>query len=711
MSALLFKQQSVSTKGAKKAPKEMRYVAKEAAQVAPMCADVRLQFRGENQSVICISFDQETLGTLLLNYTVHVTTQYRGDYSPGLKFPWTFREPPEDIDVYDQVQKIMAVVEARHIELQTTSEFSYDKIHHRQEHVYEGFAGSSGIQGSSSNNSHKHWPPENGEVGRADHPSGFVEACRTTLTTIRASVPYILGIAFLLPFCMRLKEIVQDKETGINELQMIMGLSSLESTLGHVITGVVLTLLQSLVPVFCMTVLPSGGPVTDQPYLQGANVTLLLFVFFMFSVMLSFHALLVAAIFINTSMAIMFGVFYWVILTLVVPLMIIRWPHTLMMGIAVDFDGTAGWDIFWTFAFGMDSITIGYVATTMAESFVLMLFLIWYLSVVLPWNSKTPRPFYFLLKISYWIPTEYNASSARSKYKRLHTHHEEPPEAAVVVASGRAVTMSFGKSTALDSADFKILDKQITVFLGHNAAGKTTILKTLAGIVSPTKGSVQVCGYEVATHPSKARKNISFCQQDDVFFADLTVSEHLIYFGLVWLRSPRYIIMILNKRIDPENKGDVWDLLLDIGQTCAVVLTTHDLQEADVLADWLTVIAHGRVLCSGTPAFIRKNFGPGYQLIINRSQVPYNATEVMKIIKNTAPAAEQKALRQDEVDIDLNVVGTDGLEVMFAALERASPWLGIGSISVAATTMEELFVRININELSEKGEECLVEQR
>ncbi|KAH8038255.1 hypothetical protein HPB51_000228 [Rhipicephalus microplus] len=195
----------------------MRYVTKEAAQVAPMCADVRLQFRGENQSVICISFHQETLGTLLLNYTVHVTTHYRGDYSPGLKFPWTFREPPEDIDVYDQVQKIMAVVEARHIELQTTSEFSYDEIHHRQEHVNEDVAGSSGIQGSSSNNSHKHWPHENRE-----------------------------------------------------ELQMIMGLSSLESTLGHVITGVVLTLLQSLVPVFCMTVLPSRGPVTDQPYLQGA---------------------------------------------------------------------------------------------------------------------------------------------------------------------------------------------------------------------------------------------------------------------------------------------------------------------------------------------------------------------------------------------------------------------------------------------------------
>ncbi|XP_075539846.1 phospholipid-transporting ATPase ABCA3-like [Dermacentor variabilis] len=73
----------------------------------------------------------------------------------------------------------------------------------------------------------------------------------------------------------------------------------------------------------------------------------------------------------------------------------------------------------------------------------------------------------------------------------------------------------------------------------------------------------------------------------------------------------------------------------------------------------------------------------------------------MKIIKNTAPAAQVKALRPDEVDIDLNVVGTEGFDVMFAQLERASRSFGIAAISVTATTLEELFVRINLSELSE----------
>ncbi|KAH6932399.1 hypothetical protein HPB50_005311 [Hyalomma asiaticum] len=719
-----------SHKSGKSAKTERRkiYVANEAEEVALLCADVRRQLRGQDQPVICVEFSEDTLGRKLLNYTVHVTTSYKGDYSPGLKFPWTFRAPPADIDVYEQLQKIMAVVETRHIELQTTEGFSYDDIFLQRAHVDDDAADSSGIEVlSSDNRKREYWPFGEAEkaaivnvsLRRFPHPN-----MPDDVDNYRESVSYILGIAFLLPFCLRLKGIVQDKETGINELQMIMGLSSLVHTLGHLITGVVLTLLHSLVPVFCMTLLPSGGPVSDQAYLQGVSVTLLLFVFFMFSLMLSFHALLVATIFINTSMAIMFGVFYWLILTLAVPLIIIdgtspSLAHYVftsksrkyfssytpclgtywilkMIGIAVDFDGTAGWDLFSTVAFGMDNITIGYVVTTMAESFVLMLFLIWYLSMVLPWNSKTPRPFYFLLQVSYWIPTEQKVSSTRSKYKRMHSHHEETPDTALVVASVRAVTMDFGKVTALDSVDFKVLDKQITVILGHNAAGKTTVLKALAGIVRPTKGCCQVCGYDVVTRPSMARKNISFCQQDDVFFADLTVSEHLIYFGLVILMDEP------SAGIDPDNQGDLWDLLLDLRQTCAVVLSTHDLQEADVLADRLIVIAYGRVLCSGSPAFIRKNFGPGYQLVISRSKAPFNAAEVMKIIKNTAPAAEVKAYRNEEVDIDLNVVGTEGLEVMFAALERASASLGIDSISVTAATLEELFVRINLSELSDK---------
>ncbi|XP_065300099.1 phospholipid-transporting ATPase ABCA3-like isoform X2 [Dermacentor albipictus] len=713
---------------------KMVHVANEAGEVALLCAEVRRQFHGRDQHVICIEFGEDTQGTKLLNYTVHVTTQHKGDYSPGVKFPWTFREPAEDIDVYDHVQKIMAVVETRHIELQTSREFSYQDIFDRR-HVENYETDMPGIEELRLKDKKEHWPHKGAAEGtivkvslrRFPHPSMPDDS-----DNYRARVSYILGIAYLLPFCMRLKEIVQDKETGINELQMIMGLSSLVHTLGHLITGVALTMLYSVVPIFCMTVLPSGGPAANHAYLQGASVTLLLFVFFMFSVMLSFHALLVATIFINTSMAVMFGVFYWVVLTLAVPLMIIdgitpSLAHYVftsesrkyyssytpclgtywilkMIGIAVDFDGAAGWDLFWTFAFGLDSITIGYVVTTMAESFVLMLFLIWYLSLVLPWNSKTPRPFYFLLQ-------------------------------------------KFGNLTALDSVDLKILDKQITVILGHNAAGKTTILKTLAGIVRPTRGCIQVCGYDMVTRSSFARKNISFCQQDDVFFADLTVYEHLIYFGLLkgvpyslikqrveevlddlYLTDSQHqqpchlsggvrkrlsvaIAVVLRPRvilldepsagIDPENQGDLWDLLLDIRQTCAVVVTTHDLQEADALADRLIIIAYGRVLCSGSSAFIRKNFGPGYQLIISKSQAPFNLVEVMKIIKNTAPAAQVKAVRPDEVDIDLNVVGTEGFDVMFAQLERASRSFGINAISVTATTLEELFVRINLSELSE----------
>lgn len=59
------------------------------------------------------------------------------------------------------------------------------------------------------------------------------------------------------------------------------------------------------------------------------------------------------------------------------------------------------------------------------------------------------------------------------------------------------------------------------------------ILLLLSGMVPPTAGRVLICGYNVAENTREARKNISFCQQHDVFFADLTVREHLIFFGTV----------------------------------------------------------------------------------------------------------------------------------------------------------------------------------
>ncbi|KAK8779252.1 hypothetical protein V5799_019407, partial [Amblyomma americanum] len=66
----------------------------------------------------------------------------------------------------------------------------------------------------------------------------------------------------------------------------------------------------------------------------------------------------------------------------------------------------------------------------------------------------------------------------------------------------------------------------------------------------------------------------------------------------------------------------------------------------------------------------------------------------MNVIKDTAPAAMVKEERDDEVDIDLNVVGTEGFEAMFAKLERSSRAMGISTISVMATSMEELFLSV-----------------
>lgn len=651
------------------------FVVTDPQEVPLECADIRrkLQANGSDASVVCVQFSRPSLGSPLLEYTVHVTTAFKGDYSPGVQFPSSFREPEDDVLVYDELQKIMAVIENQHVELQRRKKFDYDR---KKPVVY---------------------------LRPFPHPDLPDDAAN-----YRASVAYILGIGFLLPFCMRLWNIVHEKETGTSELQKIMGLSTAQYVLGHLLTATALTFLQCTIPLACMLLLRSGGGTTTNAYLQGASVTLLLFVFLMFSLMLSIHALFVSCVFWNPSMAVAFGVFYWLILMLAVPLAIIdgiepSLAHYIftsksskyfssytpclgtywilkMIGIAVDFDGVANWDLFSVQALHLDTITIAFVVTTMAEGFLYNVFLVWYLYLVLPWNSRAPLPFYFILQVSYWCAFARDEKRPKSKYKRLISHHEEMPRDATVIARAHAVTKKFGDVTALDSVDLFIYNKQVTVVLGHNASGKTTLLNAFAGVLPPTKGTIHVCGYDMARHSWHARHHLSFCQQDDVFFADLTVWEHVAYFGLLKgvpfgiIRArvaevlddlnlvsvagilPGYLRVNTIKRlsvaiavvskpnmilldeptagIDAENKAEIWDLLLDLRRTCAVVVTTNDMQEADVLADRLVVLARGRVLCSGSPTFLGRNFGPGYQLAITKSQKSsFDVARTMKIIK------------------------------------------------------------------------------
>lgn len=80
------------------------FVVTDPQEVPLECADIRrkLQANGSDASVVCVQFSRPSLGSPLLEYTVHVTTAFKGDYSPGVQFPSSFREPEDDVLVYGE---------------------------------------------------------------------------------------------------------------------------------------------------------------------------------------------------------------------------------------------------------------------------------------------------------------------------------------------------------------------------------------------------------------------------------------------------------------------------------------------------------------------------------------------------------------------------------------------------------------------------------
>lgn len=84
---------------------------------------------------------------------------------------------------------------------------------------------------------------------------------------------------------------------------------------------------------------------------------------------------------------------------------------------------------------------------------------------------------------------------------------------------------------AVRNLSFNMFENQITVLLGHNGAGKTTTMSMLTGMITPSKGTALVNGYDIRTSMPRVRDSLGLCPQHNILFDDLTVAEHLYFFS------------------------------------------------------------------------------------------------------------------------------------------------------------------------------------
>src|SRR5450631_194348 len=215
------------------------------------------------------------------------------------------------------------------------------------------------------------------------------------------------------------------------------------------------------------------------------------------------------------------------------------------------------------------------------------------------------------------------------------------------------LTRQFGHLTAVDHVELCVPYGEIFGLLGANGAGKSTVIKMLTTLLSPTSGSAEVGGFDIIESPAEVRRRIGYVSQlvsadgaltgyenlrlsaklyglpkvergkrigDALDFMGLADSAHTLvktYSGgmirrleLAQAMLHRPAILFLDEPtigLDPVARRALWDRLQDLRRDygMTILITTHDMEEAEVLCDHLAIMHAGRIAVVGAPAALR----------------------------------------------------------------------------------------------------------
>ncbi|KAK7101016.1 phospholipid-transporting ATPase ABCA1-like [Littorina saxatilis] len=300
----------------------------------------------------------------------------------------------------------------------------------------------------------------------------------------------------------------------------------------------------------------------------------------------------------------------------------------------------------------------------------------WYIEAVFPGQYGMPRKWYFPIQKAYWCGYKADGSSGNRVdmecdlneiYKDNQNMEDEPKDHTVGVAvRNLRKVYNTGKKLAVDGLTINFYEGQITSFLGHNGAGKTTTMSILTGLFPPTSGTAYIYGKDIQTDTDEIRRSLGMCPQHNVLFDLLTVEEHIWFYASLKGMTKKEVKEEMNKMIkdvglphkrkeqsrnlsggmkrklsvaiafvggsrtvildeptagvDPYARRSIWELLLKLRKGRTIILSTHHMDEADVLGDRIAIISHGRLCSIGSGLYLKNRFGSGYYLTLVRSE-------------------------------------------------------------------------------------------
>uniref|UniRef100_A0AAX7TTQ3 ABC transporter domain-containing protein n=1 Tax=Astatotilapia calliptera TaxID=8154 RepID=A0AAX7TTQ3_ASTCA len=560
------------------------------------------------------------------------------------------------------------------------------------------------------------------------------------ILAIQNQLPLLLVLSFTYTSLNIVRAVVQEKERKLKEYMRMMGLSNWL----HWSAWFLMFLLFLSISVFFVTLLLC----IQVTVLTSSDPTLVFVFLLVFTVATINFSFMISAFFSRANVAAAAGGFIYFLSYL--PYLFL-WPRydllshsqkvsaCLISNVAMAmgaqligmFEGK-GTGIQWSNLF--DAVTVD-DDFSMAQVLCLLLFdavlygmVAWYMEAVFPGEYGVPLPSYFFL-----LDAE--------KAMKGEFIEEEPAGLVSGIKIKHLAKVSMGNKTrqAVRDLTVNMFEGQITVLLGHNGAGKTTTLSMLTGLFPPTSGRAYISGYDICQDMALIRRSLGLCPQHDVLFDNLTVQEHLLFYAQLKGYSKDKIpdevdriIRILNledkrharsktlsggmKRklsigialigdskvvmldeptsgMDPSARRGTWDLLQGEKRGRTILLTTHFMDEADLLGDRIAIMAGGELQCCGSPLFLKNKYGAGYHMVIVKDAL-CNVSEITRLVHMYVPNATLESSAGAELSYILPKESTSRFELLFAELEMNREELGIASYGASVTTMEEVFLRV-----------------
>ncbi|KAF2070577.1 hypothetical protein CYY_008108 [Polysphondylium violaceum] len=372
----------------------------------------------------------------------------------------------------------------------------------------------------------------------------------------------------------------------------------------------------------------------------------------------------------------------------------------------------------------------------------IFLILALYLEEVVPSKYGVKRHPLFIFKKSFWFKKFNEPITLRpileGEGPDVHAERDRilnnPQIKALEVLD---LNKTYGTKQAVKSLALAVDQGICFGFLGPNGAGKSTTISCVSGLFQPTSGTARVLGMDIRNHFDRISMVLGVCPQDNVLWEDLTGEEHLLFYGrlkningkrlkeavdaslksvyldteahkmvkqysggmkrrlsiaISFMGNPKLVCLDEpTAGLDPATRRGIWNSIKEHKGKCAILLTSHAMEEVQELCDRVGIFVEGEMKCIGASHELMSRYGEGYKIKV--SIQPDREQYVTHFITSLVPGARITHSMNNIIQYQLPRSDSVKLSVLFREIQLNLD-VGIIDYGISGTTLEEVFLKV-----------------